>query len=85
MPLSSHEGGGTWTYHVLANPELEAGTRGFIAPHTIAVRRDRMVGDGAVHEIIGLTNFGADRVHLSLELASSAARPRAPGALPGGL
>jgi glycogen debranching enzyme len=28
-----------------------------------------MVGDGAVHEIIALTNFGATAVHLSLELA----------------
>ena len=72
VPLSSHEGGGTWTFHVLGNPQLEAGTRGCIAPHTIAVRRDRMVGDGAVHEIIALTNFGADPVHLSLELAFAA-------------
>ena len=71
MPLSSHEGGGDWTFHVLGNPRLDSAT-GCIAPHTISIRRDRIIGDGAIHEIIVVTNFGAAPVHLSLALAFAA-------------
>lgn len=69
VPLSSHEGSGAWTFHVLGNPPLVAAGGGCIAPHTIGVRRDRVVGVAAIHEIIAVTNFGAAPVHLSLELA----------------
>jgi glycogen debranching enzyme len=71
VPLSSHEGGGAWTFHVLGNPRLES-RGGCIAPHTISIRRERMTGEGGIHEIIALTNFGAAPVHLSLELAFAA-------------
>jgi glycogen debranching enzyme len=71
VPLSSHEGGGAWIFHVLGNPELASGD-GCIAPHTIAVRRDRVVDNGAIREIIAVTNFGAEPVHLALELAFAA-------------
>lgn len=72
VPLSSYEGGGSWTFHVLGNPRLESARGGCIDPHTISVRRDRMTGDGAIHELIALTNFGAAPVHLSLALAFAA-------------
>ncbi len=57
---------------VLGNPQLESARGGCIAPHTIAVRRDRMVGESAIHEIIAVTNFGGRPAHLSLELAFAA-------------
>ncbi len=93
VPLSSHEGGGAWAFHVLGNPELRSAGGGCIAPHTVAIRRDRMVGEGAIHEIIAVTNFGTGPVHLSLELAFAAdfsdifvvrgiAQPPAPALLP---
>jgi len=72
VPLSSHEGSGAWTFHVLGNPPLESAGGGCIAPHTISIRRDRVVGEGAIHDIIAVTNFGAGPVHLSLELAFAA-------------
>lgn len=71
VPLSSHEGSGAWTFHVLGNPSLASGG-GCIAPHTIEVSRDRVVGEGAIHDVIAVTNFGAGPVHLSLELAFAA-------------
>jgi glycogen debranching enzyme len=72
VPLASHEGGGAWAFHVLGNPELgcEGGPR--VPPHTIAIRRDRVVEEGAIHELIAVTNFGVGPVHLSLELAFGA-------------
>jgi len=72
VPLSSHEGGGAWAFHVLGNPPLETTGGGRIAPHTIAIRRDRIVDEGAIHEIIAVTNFGATPVYLSLGLAFAA-------------
>jgi glycogen debranching enzyme len=72
VPLSSHEGGGAWSFHVLGNPELKAGAGASIAPHTIGVRRERTVGEGVLHEIIALSNFGIEPVHLSVELAFAA-------------
>jgi glycogen debranching enzyme len=72
VPLSSHEGGGAWSFHVLGNPRLESARGGCIAPHTITVRRERMVGDAAIHEAVAITNFGAAPVHLSLELTFAA-------------
>jgi glycogen debranching enzyme len=72
VPLSSHEGGGGWTFHVLGNPRLESGEDGCIEPHTISVRRDRMTDDGAVRELIALTNFGATPVHVSMGFAFAA-------------
>ncbi|HVS77586.1 MAG TPA: glycogen debranching N-terminal domain-containing protein, partial [Steroidobacteraceae bacterium] len=92
VPLASHEGGGAWTFHVLGNCELEA-PGGRIAPHTISVRRDRMVGEGAIHEVLTLTNYGGKAVCLSLALVFAAdftdifvvrgmADPPAPALLP---
>ena len=72
VPLSSHEGGGAWTFHELGNPPLESEAGGCIAPHTIRVRRDRVVAEGAIDDIIAITNFGAAPVHLSLMLAFAA-------------
>lgn len=72
VPLSSHEGGGAWTFHVLGNPRLETPEGGCIEPHTIGIRRDRMIGESAIHEIIAVTNFGTAPVHLSLELTFAA-------------
>lgn len=72
VPLSHHEGGGAWTFHVLGNPPLATAGDGCIAPHTLAIRRDRLVDEGAVREIIAVTNFGMTPVHLSLELAFAA-------------
>jgi len=72
VPLSSHEGGGAWTFHVLGNPALRSADGRCIEPCTICLRRDRVVGDGAIHEIIAVTNFGPGPVHLSLELAFGA-------------
>ncbi|HEX8757537.1 MAG TPA: glycogen debranching N-terminal domain-containing protein, partial [Steroidobacteraceae bacterium] len=93
VPLSSHEGGGAWTFHVLGNPSLESAGGERIAPHTISIRRDRVVGEGAIDDIIAVTNFGAEPVHISLALAFAAdftdifvvrgiAQPPAPKALP---
>jgi N-terminal domain of (some) glycogen debranching enzymes len=48
VPLSSQEGGGAWSFHVLGNPQLEAGAGASIAPHTVSVRRERTVGEGVV-------------------------------------
>ncbi len=72
VPLSSHECGGAWTFHVLGNPRLESAGGACIEPHTVSVRRDRMVGDGAIHEILAVTNFGVSPAHLSLELKFAA-------------
>ena len=72
VPLSGHEGGGSWAFHVLGNPRLESPQGGCIEPHTIGIRRDRMTGDGAIHELIALTNFGTAPVHLSLALMFAA-------------
>lgn len=72
VPLSSHEGSGAWTFHVLGNPPLASPGGVCIAPHTITVRRDRVVGEGAIHDIIAVTNFSAAPLHLSLELAFAA-------------
>lgn len=72
VALSGHEGSGAWTFHVLGNPPLASANGSCIAPHTISVRRDRLVGDGALHELIAVTNFGAGPVHLWLELAFAA-------------
>lgn len=72
VPLSSHEGSGAWNFHVLGNPPLTGTGGGCIAPHTICIRRDRMVGEASIHEIIAITNFGAAPVHLALELAFAA-------------
>lgn len=72
VPLGSHEGGGAWAFHVLGNPELGREGGGCVPPHTIAIRRDRVIGEGAVHEIIAVTNFGVAPVHLWLEVAFAA-------------
>ncbi len=72
VPLSSHEGSGAWSFHVLGNPPLASAGGACIGPHTISVRRDRVVGDAALHDIIAVTNFSAAPVHLSLELAFAA-------------
>ncbi|HEV7136496.1 MAG TPA: glycogen debranching N-terminal domain-containing protein [Steroidobacteraceae bacterium] len=72
VPLSSHESGGAWAFHLLSNPSLESAGGECIGPHTISICRDRAVGEGAVHDIIAITNFGAGPVHLSLELAFAA-------------
>jgi glycogen debranching enzyme len=72
VPLSSHEGNGAWTFHVLGNPPLASASGACIAPHTIIVRRDRAVGEGSIHDIIAVSNFGAAPVHLSLELTFAA-------------
>lgn len=93
VPLSSHDGGGAWSRHQLGNPPLESPAGGSIAPHTIGIRRDRVVTEGAIDDIIAITNFGAAPVHLSLELAFAAdftdifvvrglAEPPPPSALP---
>lgn len=71
VPLSSHEGGGAWTFHVLGNPPLES-AGGCIQPHTISTRRDRVMSEGVIHDIIAVTNFGVSPVHLSLELTFAA-------------
>ena len=72
VPLSNHEGGGAWAFHVLGNPPLASGSGGCVAPHTVGIRRDRVVAEAAIHEIIAVSNFGAGPVHLSLELAFAA-------------
>lgn len=93
VPLSSHEGGGAWTFHVLGNPPLESAGGGCIAPHTICVRRDRVVGDDSIHDITTITNFGPAPVHLALALFFAAdftdifvvrgiAEPPPPAAIP---
>jgi glycogen debranching enzyme len=93
VPLSSHEGAGAWTFHVLGNPPLASAGGGCIQPHTIGIRRDRVVSEGAIHDIIAVTNFGPAPVHLSLELTFAAdftdifvvrgiAEPPPPTALP---
>jgi glycogen debranching enzyme len=55
------------TRHHLANPELRQGDT-LIPRNTIAVRRQRLLRGGVVHELMSVRNFGARPARFSLEL-----------------
>src|SRR5207237_7691528 len=66
--LSSSDTRGFESRHDLTNPELPR-PRGRPVPHnTIAVRRERFIRGGVVHELLSVRNYGAWAVRLILAL-----------------
>ena len=67
--LSYMDARGFETYHDLANPELSApDEKGTIPKETIAIRRERVIRNGVVHELIRLHNYGRGLAPLKVEL-----------------
>jgi glycogen debranching enzyme len=56
------------TRHHLTNPELRMATAKTIPKNTIAVRRQRLLRGGVVHELLRVRNYGEWPARVSLEL-----------------
>src|SRR5918999_2096737 len=57
------------TQHYLTNPELpNIGGARVIPKNTVAIHRHRLIRGGVVHELQSIRNYGAQEVHLRLEL-----------------
>lgn len=73
VALSHSDVRGFETLHHLANPELEDARSGETIPaNTIAIRRHRVIHEGAVHEQLSFRNHGASAASFRAELCTHA-------------
>jgi glycogen debranching enzyme len=67
IALSSQHSGGNWVMHALENESLESSPSSTDA-HKLAVCRFRTAGDGAVRELIQITNYDQQEARFALRL-----------------